>query len=128
MQSKLANLKKGEVSAVNSQRSEENRTQKAINTLEYKLDRVSHEMQPQEILWIQNVTLYIHIIYNYYKLFFIMFAYVLYSLQASTHFSEQLTKNGELRKELQSLHIERVRFQQLQKRLEKVRHQVKKKL
>uniref|UniRef100_A0A3Q3WXD8 ODAD1 central coiled coil region domain-containing protein n=1 Tax=Mola mola TaxID=94237 RepID=A0A3Q3WXD8_MOLML len=86
MQSKLASLRKGEVSAIDSQRSEENRTQKAINTLEYKLDR------------------------------------------ALTHFSEQLTKNSELRKELQTLHIERVRFQQLQKRLEKELHDVRKKI
>lgn len=41
--------------------------------------------------------------------------------QALTRFNEQLTKNSQLRKELQTLHIERVRFQQLQNRLDKVR-------
>lgn len=42
-------------------------------------------------------------------------------IQALTHFSEQMTKNSQLRKELQTLHVEQIRFQQLRTRLEKVR-------
>lgn len=45
----------------------------------------------------------------------------MFFIQALTRFSDQLTKNSQLRKELQTLHIERVRFQQLQNRLDKVR-------
>ncbi|XP_036957054.1 coiled-coil domain-containing protein 114 isoform X1 [Acanthopagrus latus] len=86
MQLKLAELRKGEVSTGNKQRSEDRRTRKAIRTLEYKLDR------------------------------------------ALTCFSEQLTRNSQLREELQSLHIERVRFQQLQKRLEKELDDIRKKI
>lgn len=37
-----------------------------------------------------------------------------------THFSEQMTKNSQLRKELETLHVEQIRFQQLRNRLEKV--------
>ncbi|CAG07036.1 unnamed protein product, partial [Tetraodon nigroviridis] len=40
--------------------------------------------------------------------------------EALTHFSEQMTKNSQLRKELQTLHVEQMRFQQLRTRLEKV--------
>ncbi|KAK7915878.1 hypothetical protein WMY93_011639 [Mugilogobius chulae] len=43
-------------------------------------------------------------------------------------FSEQLTKNRQLREELQLLHIERVRFQQLYKRLDKELQEVRKKI
>ncbi|KAM8758105.1 coiled-coil domain-containing protein 114 isoform 2-T2 [Acanthopagrus schlegelii] len=86
MQLKLAELRKGEVSTGNKQKSEDRRTRKAIRTLEYKLDR------------------------------------------ALTCFNEQLTRNSQLREELQSLHIERVRFQQLQKRLEKELHDIRKKI
>lgn len=42
-------------------------------------------------------------------------------IQALTHFSEQMTRNSQLRKELQTLHVEQIRFQQLRSRLEKVR-------
>ncbi|XP_019118474.1 coiled-coil domain-containing protein 114 isoform X1 [Larimichthys crocea] len=86
MQLKLADVRKGEVSTSDTKRSEERRTQKAIRTLEYKLDR------------------------------------------ALTRFNEQLTKNGHQREELQTLHIERVRFQQLQDRLDKELHDVRKKI
>lgn len=41
--------------------------------------------------------------------------------QALTRFNQQLTKNSALREELQTLHIERARFQQLRERLQKVR-------
>lgn len=41
MELKLAELRKGEVSTGDTQKSELQRTQKAIRTLEYKLDRVS---------------------------------------------------------------------------------------
>ncbi|XP_056242579.1 coiled-coil domain-containing protein 114 isoform X1 [Seriola aureovittata] len=83
---KLAELRKGEVSISDTQRSEVRQTQKAIRTLEYKLDR------------------------------------------ALTRFNEQLTKNSHLREELQTLHIERVRFQQLHNRLDKELHEVRKKI
>ncbi|XP_035518168.1 coiled-coil domain-containing protein 114 [Morone saxatilis] len=86
MELKLADLRKGDVSTSDSQRSEVRRAQKAVRTLEYKLDR------------------------------------------ALTRFNEQLTKNGHLREELQTLHIERVRFQQLQNRLDKELHDVRKKI
>uniref|UniRef100_A0A3Q1JMF0 ODAD1 central coiled coil region domain-containing protein n=1 Tax=Anabas testudineus TaxID=64144 RepID=A0A3Q1JMF0_ANATE len=86
MKLKMAELKKGEVSTSDTQRSEARRTQKAIHTLEYKLDR------------------------------------------ALTRFNEQLTKNSHLREEMQTLHIERVRFQQLRNRLEKELHEVRKKI
>ncbi|XP_041815303.1 coiled-coil domain-containing protein 114 isoform X2 [Chelmon rostratus] len=86
IQLKLAELRKGEVSTSVTHRSEVRRTQKAIRTLEYKLDR------------------------------------------ALTCFNEQLTKNSHLREELQTLHIERVRFQQLQNRLDKELHDVRKKI
>uniref|UniRef100_A0A8C4DVU3 Outer dynein arm docking complex subunit 1 n=1 Tax=Dicentrarchus labrax TaxID=13489 RepID=A0A8C4DVU3_DICLA len=82
MELKLADLRKGDISTSDSQRSEVRRTQKTVRTLEYKLDR------------------------------------------ALTRFNEQLTKNGHLREELQTLHIERVRFQQLQNRLDKELHDV----
>lgn len=49
MQVKLADLRKGEVSSSDTQRSEERRTQKAIRTWEYKLDRVSHKIQYHKI-------------------------------------------------------------------------------
>ncbi|XP_067443059.1 coiled-coil domain-containing protein 114 isoform X1 [Thunnus thynnus] len=83
---KLAELRKGEVNTSDTQRSEVQRTQKAIRTWEYKLDR------------------------------------------ALTRFNEQLTKNSHLREELQTLHIERVRFQQLHNRLDKELREVRKKI
>ncbi|XP_070759479.1 coiled-coil domain-containing protein 114 [Enoplosus armatus] len=86
MELKLAELRKGEVSTSDTQRSEVQRTQKAISTLEYKLNR------------------------------------------ALTRFNEQLTKNSHLREELQTLHIERVRFQQLHNRLGKELDDVRKKI
>ncbi|XP_026161678.1 coiled-coil domain-containing protein 114 isoform X2 [Mastacembelus armatus] len=86
MELKLLDLRKGETSTSDTQRSEVWRTQKATRTLEYKLNR------------------------------------------ASTRFNEQLTKNSHLREELQTLHIERARFQQLHNRLEKELQQLRKKI
>ncbi|XP_010780854.1 coiled-coil domain-containing protein 114 isoform X2 [Notothenia coriiceps] len=86
MELKLAELRKSDVNGGDTQRSELRRTQKAIRTLEYKLDR------------------------------------------SLTRFNEQLTKNCHLREELQTLHIERIRFQQLHNRLDKELYDVRKKI
>ncbi|XP_078103604.1 coiled-coil domain-containing protein 114 [Sander vitreus] len=86
MEMKMAELRKGEVSSGDTQKSEVRKTQKAIRTLEYKLDR------------------------------------------SLTRFNEQLTKNSHLREELQTLHIERVRFQQLHNRLDKELQDIRKKI
>ncbi|XP_034724975.1 coiled-coil domain-containing protein 114 isoform X1 [Etheostoma cragini] len=83
---KMAELRKGEVSSGDTQKSEVRKTQKAICTLEYKLDK------------------------------------------SLTRFNEQLTKNSHLREELQTLHIERVRFQQLHNRLDKELQDMRKKI
>ncbi|GAA6231981.1 coiled-coil domain-containing protein 114-like isoform X1 [Lates japonicus] len=48
--------------------------------------------------------------------------------RASTRFNEQLTKNSHLREEIQTLHIERVRFQQLRNRLDKELQEVRKRI
>lgn len=63
---------------------------------------------------------YLHILL-YYIVIVIIFVCVLYPVQSLTRFNEQLVKNSHLREELQTLHIERVRFQQLHNRLDKVR-------
>ncbi|XP_071751403.2 coiled-coil domain-containing protein 114 [Centroberyx gerrardi] len=84
MEKKLAELRKGEVSTSDTQRSQVRRTQKAIRTLENKLDR------------------------------------------ALICFNEQLTKNSHLREELETLRVERVRFQQLQHRLDKELQEIRK--
>ncbi|AWP07915.1 putative coiled-coil domain-containing protein 114-like, partial [Scophthalmus maximus] len=47
---------------------------------------------------------------------------------ALTRFNEQLTKNSLLREELQTLHIERARFQQLHNKLEKELQELRKKI
>ncbi|XP_056292678.1 coiled-coil domain-containing protein 114 [Pseudoliparis swirei] len=86
MELKLAELRKGEVSTGDTQKSELQRTQKAIRTLEYKLDR------------------------------------------SLTRLNEQLTKNSHLREELQTLHIERIRFQQLHNNLHKELYDARKKI
>ncbi|KAK2861945.1 hypothetical protein Q5P01_001478 [Channa striata] len=83
---KLGEVRKGQVHTRERHKPEVQLTQKAIHTLEYKLDR------------------------------------------ALTRFNEQLTKNSHLREELQTLHIERVRFQQLHNRLEKELQEVRKKI
>ncbi|XP_034389836.1 coiled-coil domain-containing protein 114 [Cyclopterus lumpus] len=83
---KLAELRKEEVSTGDTQKSELRRTQKAIRTLEYKLDR------------------------------------------SLTRFNEQLTKNSHLREELQTLHIERIRFQNLHNNLNKELYDARKKI
>ncbi|XP_075967209.1 coiled-coil domain-containing protein 114 [Anarhichas minor] len=52
-----------------------------------------------------------------------------YKLDRSlTRFNEQLTKNSHLREELQTLHIERIRFQQLHNKLDKELYDVRKKI
>ncbi|XP_071382482.1 coiled-coil domain-containing protein 114 [Centroberyx affinis] len=84
MEKKLAELRKGEVSTSDTQRSQTRRTQKAIRTLENKLDR------------------------------------------ALVCFNKQLTKNSHLREELETLRVERVRFQQLQHRLDKELQEIRK--
>ncbi|XP_072239223.1 coiled-coil domain-containing protein 114 isoform X2 [Leuresthes tenuis] len=48
--------------------------------------------------------------------------------RASIQFNEQLAKNSHLKEELQSLHIERARFQQLHNRLNKELQEVRKKI
>nr|XP_019956998.1 PREDICTED: coiled-coil domain-containing protein 114-like [Paralichthys olivaceus]XP_019956999.1 PREDICTED: coiled-coil domain-containing protein 114-like [Paralichthys olivaceus]XP_019957000.1 PREDICTED: coiled-coil domain-containing protein 114-like [Paralichthys olivaceus] len=86
MEMKLSELRKGEFRSSDTQVSEVQRTQKAIQTLEYKLDR------------------------------------------ALTRFNEQLSKNSHLREELQTLCVERVRFQQLHNRLDKELQEIRKKI
>ncbi|KAM4613743.1 coiled-coil domain-containing protein 114 [Polymixia lowei] len=84
MKKKLAELRKGEVGTSDTQRLQARRTQKAIRTLENKLDR------------------------------------------ALIRFNEQLTKNSHLREELETLRVERVRFQQLHHRLDKELQDIRK--
>ncbi|XP_005943710.1 coiled-coil domain-containing protein 114 isoform X1 [Haplochromis burtoni] len=86
MESKLAELRNGAVSNSNAQSSPEQRIQKSIRTMEYKLNR------------------------------------------ALTCLNEQLTKNSQVREELHTLYIERVRFQQLHNRLSKELQEVRKKI
>ncbi|KAL6111933.1 odad1 [Pungitius sinensis] len=86
MELQLVELRKGEVSSGDAQKSVLQRTQKTIRTLEYKLNR------------------------------------------SLTRFNEQLTKNSHLREELQTLHIERIRFQQLHNKLDKELYDVRKKI
>nr|XP_040059490.1 coiled-coil domain-containing protein 114 isoform X2 [Gasterosteus aculeatus aculeatus] len=86
MELKLVELRKGEVSTGDAQTSVLQRTQKAVRTLEYKLNK------------------------------------------CLTRFNEQLTKNCHLREELQTLHIERIRFQQLHNKLDKELYDVRKKI
>lgn len=45
----------------------------------------------------------------------------MFFVKALTRLNEQLTKNSQVREELHTLYIERVRFQQLHNRLSKVR-------
>ncbi|XP_041639528.1 coiled-coil domain-containing protein 114 [Cheilinus undulatus] len=86
MESKMAELRKRKVNMSDAQRSEIQQSQKAIHSLEYKLDR------------------------------------------ALTRFNQQLTNNSHLREELQTLQIERARFQQLKKRFEKELYDICKKI
>ncbi|CAJ1050519.1 coiled-coil domain-containing protein 114 [Xyrichtys novacula] len=86
MELKMAEVRKCKVSAGTAQRNEVQQSQKAIRTLEYRLDR------------------------------------------ALTRFNEQLNNNSHLREELQTLQIERARFQQLKNRLEKELHNLRKKI
>ncbi|XP_041745032.1 coiled-coil domain-containing protein 114 isoform X1 [Coregonus clupeaformis] len=84
MERKLAELRRGEVTATLSQKSQSRHTQKASRTLENKLDR------------------------------------------ALIRFNKQLTKNSHLREDLESLRVERVRFQQLHRRLDKELQEIRK--
>ncbi|XP_077429630.1 coiled-coil domain-containing protein 114 isoform X2 [Vanacampus margaritifer] len=86
MELKLKELRKGNASTSDTQRSAHRRNQEAILTLENKLQG------------------------------------------ALTRFNEQLTKNSRLREELQTLHIERVRFQRLHDRLVQELQDVRKKI
>uniref|UniRef100_A0A3Q4N589 Outer dynein arm docking complex subunit 1 n=1 Tax=Neolamprologus brichardi TaxID=32507 RepID=A0A3Q4N589_NEOBR len=86
MELKLAELRNGAISNSNAQSSPEQRIQKSIRTMEYKLNR------------------------------------------ALTRLNEQLTKNSQVREELHTLYIERVRFQQLHNRLSKELQEVRKKI
>ncbi|XP_061543466.1 coiled-coil domain-containing protein 114 [Phycodurus eques] len=86
MEVKLKELRKGNASTSDTQRSVHRRNQEAVGTLENKLQR------------------------------------------ALTQFGEQLSKNGHIRKELQTLHIERIRFQQLHDRLVQELQDVRKKI
>ncbi|XP_020364630.1 coiled-coil domain-containing protein 114 isoform X1 [Oncorhynchus kisutch] len=84
MERKLTELRRGEVTATLSQKSQSRQTQKASRTLENKLDR------------------------------------------ALIRFNEQLTKNSHLREDLETLRVERVRFQQLHRRLDKELQEIRK--
>ncbi|XP_061642166.1 coiled-coil domain-containing protein 114 isoform X1 [Phyllopteryx taeniolatus] len=86
MEVKLKELRKGNASTSDTQRSAHRRNQEAVGTLENKLQR------------------------------------------ALTQFGEQLSKNGHIREELQTLHIERIRFQQLHDRLVQELQDVRKKI
>lgn len=66
MELKLAEVRKGEVSTHDSQKSEVRRTQKAIRTLEYKLDRVSHETHYHKIFRNTERSLKRHILSYYF--------------------------------------------------------------
>ncbi|XP_072522401.1 coiled-coil domain-containing protein 114 isoform X2 [Salminus brasiliensis] len=83
---KLAELRKGEVSTSNGQKSLARQTQKTSRTLEYKLDR------------------------------------------ALVRFNEQLAKNSQLREELETLLVERTRFQQLHRRLDKELQEIRREI
>ncbi|XP_061894000.1 coiled-coil domain-containing protein 114 isoform X2 [Entelurus aequoreus] len=83
---KLKELRKKEVSTGDTQKSAARHNQKAVRTLENKLEG------------------------------------------SLTRFNEQLTKNSRLREELQTLHIERVRFQRLHDRLVQEIQEVRKKI
>lgn len=107
MQMKIASIRKEKTLINETQTSEKGQTQRAIRTLEIKLDRVSEN----------SVSLFSITPITSWNTSNCVFPLI---IQALTHFSEQLTKNSELRKELQTLHVEQIRFQQLRNRLEKV--------
>ncbi|XP_026873333.1 coiled-coil domain-containing protein 114 [Electrophorus electricus] len=83
VEKKLAELRKGEVSASSTQQSLVRHTRKATCTLENKLDR------------------------------------------ALVRFNQQLTRNRHLREELETLRVERLRFQQLYHKLDKELQEVR---
>ncbi|KAL0978677.1 hypothetical protein UPYG_G00173800 [Umbra pygmaea] len=84
MERKLAELRRGDVSATQSHKSQSRHAQKASRTMENKLDR------------------------------------------ALIRFNEQLTKNGQLREDLEMLRVERLRFQELHHRLDKELQKIRK--
>ncbi|XP_034142923.1 coiled-coil domain-containing protein 114 [Esox lucius] len=84
MEKKLVELRKGDITAVVSQKSQSRHQLKASRTLENKLDR------------------------------------------AFIRFNEQLTKNSHLREDLETLRVERLRFQQLHGRLDKELQEIRK--
>ncbi|TRY76144.1 hypothetical protein DNTS_031477 [Danionella cerebrum] len=84
LEKRLLEARKEEISTSHSHVTQARHTQKAIRTLENKLDR------------------------------------------ALIRFNEQLTKNSQLREELEILRMQRVRFQQLRSKLEKVLQDVRK--
>ncbi|XP_067287564.1 coiled-coil domain-containing protein 114 [Pseudorasbora parva] len=84
MEKKLVEARRGEITASQSHTSQARHTQKAIRTLENKLDR------------------------------------------ALIRFNEQMAKNSQLREEIETLRIQRVRFQQLHHKLDKVLQDVHK--
>lgn len=116
MQMKIANIRKEKTRINETQTSEKGQTQRAIRTLEIKLDRVSHIICNKTLVIGSDRQFCFIVLYYFYHLDCVLPLI----LQALTHFSEQLTKNSELRKELQTLHVEQIRFQQLRNRLEKV--------
>lgn len=116
MQMKIANIRKEKTRINETQTSEKGQTQRAIRTLEIKLERVSHQQNTCYWQW-QAVDEFCFIVLYY---FYHLDCVLPLIIQALTHFSEQLMKNSELRKELQTLHVEQIRFQQLRDRLEKV--------
>lgn len=121
MQMKIANIRREKTRINETHTSEKGQTQRAIRTLENKLDRVSHIICNKTLViesdrhWMDSVSLF-----SVTSITSITDFVLSVIIQALTHFSEQLTKNSELRKELQTLHVEQIRFQQLQNRLEKV--------
>ncbi|XP_051529068.1 outer dynein arm-docking complex subunit 1-like [Myxocyprinus asiaticus] len=84
VEKKLVELRRGEITASHSHKSQTPHTQKATHILENKLDR------------------------------------------ALVRFNEHLTKNSQLREEIETLRMERVQFQQLRRKLEKVLQDIRK--
>lgn len=110
MEVRLAELRNGDVSASNTQRSALRQTRKATRTMEYKLDRVSHEANAE-----YRQSAKYHVVQSDVNVLMCS------SSKALTRFNNQLTKNSCLREELYTLHIEQARFQKLHSRLNKVR-------
>lgn len=118
MQKMIANLRKEKARNNDSQMSKKGQTERAIRTLEYKLDRVSCVLHKTLLFYCSTICIRDM---NPILLFSITKVVYFLIIQALTHFSEQMAKNSQLRKELRTLHVEQIRFQQLRTRLEKVR-------